>query len=412
LLVVCSFTLVMSQGEQLSSTSGLPTVTVRGFLNFKTTVDGTVIVFTPASEVQPPSTQPKIAKTSSEVLEPSVSPSKSFIPKEDLTSEKEMHEAVQDLAYVSPSQNSLETIKTQIPNLNLLENKMKEPFLQHISDNAVLPSTGQVNNDLDKVKKLSSSHNQYPTGLVTVLGGTFVDGTSTTVFETKVIGTYIDGKYAQILQSTSSIVAEPTIMSTTPILSYSTVERIQNKATDEILSTDSSFVTLNSPSTSATSFLSSSKAYSKSSAPDLPTKTFSIIATPTFISSETFKSASSEEEMKTPISKTSKILSSSITQFESSASIFPIQYKSHQSPVESSFVSTSVTVTFDNEQPTESLESVFKSTLSKPKSSFIPFTSTIVKFNDDDNTLTTAQKNSRNNSTRTRFHSPRRPSQS
>ncbi|GFS71105.1 DUF4758 domain-containing protein [Trichonephila clavipes] len=409
-LFVCSFTLVLSQGEQLSSTAGLPTVTVRGFLNFKTTVDGTVIVFTPASEVQPPSTQPKIAKTSSEVLEPTISPSKSFIPKEDLTSEKEMHEAVQDLAYISPSQNSLETIKTQIPNLNLLENKIKEPFLQHISDNAVLPSTGQVNNDLDKVKKLSSSQNQYPTGLVTVLGGTFVDGTSTTVFETKVIGTYIDGKYAQILQSTSSVVAQPTtFMTISPILSYSTVERIQSKA-EEISSTDSNLVTLLSPSTSATLFLSSSKTYSKSSTPELPTE-ISLTATPTLISSETFKSPT-PVEVETPISKASKVFSSSVIKFESSSSLFPIQYKSHQSPIESSFVSTSVTVTFDNEQPTESLESAIKSTLSKPKSSYIPFTSTIVKFTDDDNTLTATQKNPRNNSTRTRFHSPRRPSQS
>lgn len=47
---------------------------------------------------------------------------------------------------------------------------------------------------------------QYPTGLVTVLGGTHVKDGATTVFETKVIGTYIEGKYAQILQSTSQII--------------------------------------------------------------------------------------------------------------------------------------------------------------------------------------------------------------
>lgn len=47
---------------------------------------------------------------------------------------------------------------------------------------------------------------QYPTGLVTVLGGTHVKNGATTVFETKVIGTYIEGKYAQILQSTSQII--------------------------------------------------------------------------------------------------------------------------------------------------------------------------------------------------------------
>lgn len=52
----------------------------------------------------------------------------------------------------------------------------------------------------------TSSLPQYPTGLVTVLGGTHVKDGATTVFETKVIGTYIEGKYAQILQSTSQII--------------------------------------------------------------------------------------------------------------------------------------------------------------------------------------------------------------
>jgi hypothetical protein len=45
----------------------------------------------------------------------------------------------------------------------------------------------------------------HPTGLVTKLGGTVVNDGLTTVHETSVIGTYISGKYAQILQSTSHI---------------------------------------------------------------------------------------------------------------------------------------------------------------------------------------------------------------
>ncbi|KAF5270885.1 hypothetical protein FQR65_LT05402 [Abscondita terminalis] len=45
----------------------------------------------------------------------------------------------------------------------------------------------------------------HPTGLVTKLGGTIVKDGITTVHETKVIGTYIAGKYAQVLQSTSHI---------------------------------------------------------------------------------------------------------------------------------------------------------------------------------------------------------------
>lgn len=45
----------------------------------------------------------------------------------------------------------------------------------------------------------------HPTGLVTKLGGTVVKDGMTTVHETSVLGTYISGKYAQVLQSTSHI---------------------------------------------------------------------------------------------------------------------------------------------------------------------------------------------------------------
>ncbi|KAJ9582003.1 hypothetical protein L9F63_003693, partial [Diploptera punctata] len=45
----------------------------------------------------------------------------------------------------------------------------------------------------------------HPTGLVTTLGGTVVKEGVTTVHETSVIGTFISGKYAQVLQSTSHI---------------------------------------------------------------------------------------------------------------------------------------------------------------------------------------------------------------
>lgn len=39
----------LTAAEDIDSDATLPTVTVRGFLDFRTTVDGTVIVFTPAS---------------------------------------------------------------------------------------------------------------------------------------------------------------------------------------------------------------------------------------------------------------------------------------------------------------------------------------------------------------------------
>lgn len=49
----------------------------------------------------------------------------------------------------------------------------------------------------------------YPLGLVTTLGGTIVKDGLTTVHETSVIGTFISGKYAQVLNSNSKILQAP-----------------------------------------------------------------------------------------------------------------------------------------------------------------------------------------------------------
>lgn len=46
---------------------------------------------------------------------------------------------------------------------------------------------------------------EHPIGLVTTLGGTIVKDGLTTVHETSVIGTYISGKYAQVLNSNTKI---------------------------------------------------------------------------------------------------------------------------------------------------------------------------------------------------------------
>ncbi|KFB49872.1 AGAP010597-PA-like protein [Anopheles sinensis] len=56
-----------------------------------------------------------------------------------------------------------------------------------------------------KPKRGNKGHH-HPTGLVTKLGGTVVKEGVTTVHETSVIGTYISGKYAQVLQSTSHVI--------------------------------------------------------------------------------------------------------------------------------------------------------------------------------------------------------------
>lgn len=53
----------------------------------------------------------------------------------------------------------------------------------------------------------TQNDDQHPTGLVTKLGGTIVKDGATTVHETSVLGTFISGKYAQVLQSTSHVIA-------------------------------------------------------------------------------------------------------------------------------------------------------------------------------------------------------------
>lgn len=82
---------------------------------------------------------------------------------------------------------------------------------------------------------------RFPTGLVTKMGGTIVAYGQTTVHETSVIGTYIAGKYAQVLRSTSHIFqATPApleVVLTSPTVSpeYETVRSvIQGSATQFI----------------------------------------------------------------------------------------------------------------------------------------------------------------------------------
>ena len=81
----------------------------------------------------------------------------------------------------------------------------------------------------------------FPTGMVTTMGGTIVADGHTTVHETSVIGTYIDGKYAQVLKSTSRIFhntpSPPVVIPSSPTLSpqYETIRSvIQGSATQFI----------------------------------------------------------------------------------------------------------------------------------------------------------------------------------
>ncbi|CAG0880237.1 unnamed protein product [Darwinula stevensoni] len=67
------------------------------------------------------------------------------------------------------------------------------------------PKTQPRPNAITTEKTKAPQEEEGPLGLVTTLGGTTVMNGLTTVHETKVIGTRIDGKYAQVLESTSHI---------------------------------------------------------------------------------------------------------------------------------------------------------------------------------------------------------------
>ncbi|XP_030379732.1 mucin-5AC [Scaptodrosophila lebanonensis] len=77
-----------------------------------------------------------------------------------------------------------------------------------------------------------SSSRQYKTGLVRLIEGTRIGNSTTTLYQSKVIGTVIDNRYAQIIESTSSFLFEKT---TTP-------EEVQVSATISPTATDNTIV--------------------------------------------------------------------------------------------------------------------------------------------------------------------------
>lgn len=70
----------------------------------------------------------------------------------------------------------------------------------------------------NKANPSTKRQEPHPTGLVTKLGGTVVKDGVTTVHETSVIGTFISGKYAQVLHSTSKIQGHKSKINPSPSL--------------------------------------------------------------------------------------------------------------------------------------------------------------------------------------------------
>ncbi|XP_025995350.2 flocculation protein FLO11 isoform X1 [Solenopsis invicta] len=231
------------------------TQTVYGFLDFTTTIGNTVMVFSPqsappeggivkktASSEQAIHTKPTEQQSKKNV--PDIQPSKTHKAddqggetKKQIKGTKIIVNSVVEQNAVNPSEKaapkptkSQESSKqTKTPLLSsvvqvrakdetpVLKNNLAEPEYDFLSKQPteVIDETYKLIN----LRPSSKVHHkpratprrdkENPTGLVTKLGGTIVKDGLTTVHETSVIGTYINGKYAQVLQSSSRILTVP-----------------------------------------------------------------------------------------------------------------------------------------------------------------------------------------------------------
>ncbi|KAK4874874.1 hypothetical protein RN001_014234 [Aquatica leii] len=75
----------------------------------------------------------------------------------------------------------------------------------------VIESTSSLNVDEEKKSIMNTDELvKHKTGLVRLIEGSIVQNRTTTLYQSKVIGTVIDGRYAQIIESTSSFIIEKT----------------------------------------------------------------------------------------------------------------------------------------------------------------------------------------------------------
>ncbi|XP_050457088.1 uncharacterized protein LOC126854418 isoform X1 [Cataglyphis hispanica] len=244
--------------EPASTNNDFTTQTVYGFLDFTTTLGNTVMVFSPQSA--PPegdsnkktaSSKPPIHTKPTELQQqkknvPDIQPSKTHkVETQDGETKKQIKgtkivvNSVVQQNVVNPSENAAsKTTKSQEANKQAttktsvlssvvqirakdealgVKNNLAEPEYDFLSKQPteVIDETYRLINlrpsskPHHKPRATARRDKENPTGLVTKLGGTVVKDGLTTVHETSVIGTYINGKYAQVLQSSSRILTEP-----------------------------------------------------------------------------------------------------------------------------------------------------------------------------------------------------------
>lgn len=222
------------------------TQTVYGFLDFTTTIGNTKMIFSPLSapppeidkKKEPPTTttttesaietKPTLLKKNAEI-QPSKPHKLNFqeelkykgknvkIVVNSIVHESEFKEPTTEVPKVEaePSQGAvLSSIVEVLTSVEQpIKNNIAEPEYDYLSKQPteIIDETYKVINlkpsskIASKLRQSSKKERENLTGLVTRMGGTIVKDGLTTVHETSVIGTYINGKYAQVLQSASKI---------------------------------------------------------------------------------------------------------------------------------------------------------------------------------------------------------------
>lgn len=240
----------------------LTTQTVYGFLDFTTTIANTVMVFSPQSqkeaEIRPTPTKiieatkpPQIQVSTSVQIKtaPPVISSRVVVsekhqpannkvqppkPKVEISKKVQeekpaktqpkslnVHSQEKQIITQSTKESKAESPKKPnqpVPNVSKPAPKKENVKQEDVENNLDQPETEVLSKEpsekvgetykILEVIKPTKVRNE-PTGLVTKLGGTVVKDGLTTVHETSVIGTFIGGKYAQVLKSTSHLIHKP-----------------------------------------------------------------------------------------------------------------------------------------------------------------------------------------------------------
>ncbi|XP_066989260.1 uncharacterized protein [Macrobrachium rosenbergii] len=227
--------------ENGDADSDLPTVTYVGFADFTTTIAGTVVVFTPRSQSPSKFLKAEVTKTKSSHQKTSILAS-STTTSTFSTSASTFSTLTSTFSTLTSTFSTLtstfttltSTLSTLAPRLAPSTSSSEEVIIEtsvlHKQDHEATvkadESTPEKTSDAYStiVTHRYNSIDPYPTGLVSSIGGTIVSDDMTTLLTTYVYGTYINGQYAQVVESTSSIFYLVSRSATTDIHASSPVE--------------------------------------------------------------------------------------------------------------------------------------------------------------------------------------------